>query len=161
MAIILYGVFKGVNVFECFIEGAKKGFDMFLSLLAPVTALILMVTMLSSSGALGILSKLFSPLTSFLGIPSEVTPLCIISPLSGSGSLTMFEKILSTHGANSLAGRIASVISGSTETTFYALSVYYGSVGVEKTRFTVVASLIADFTSFIVSSFAIKLLFSH
>lgn len=157
--IILYGIFKGVNVFDSFIEGSKKGISTFVSLIPSILALILMVGMLSSSGALNVISKALSPVTKILGIPEEVTPLCLLSPLSGSGSLTMFEKILESCGPDSMAGRVASVIAGSTETTFYAIAVYYGAVGIRKTRYTVVAGLCADMTSFIVSSLTIKLLF--
>lgn len=157
--IVGYGLIKKVKVFDCFIEGAKGGFDTFLSLLPILSGLILAVSMLRASGATDILQKLFLPVAKIFNIPEEVIPLCILSPVSGSGSLSMFENILSEYGADSTAGRIASVIAGSTETTFYAATVYLGSVGIKKSGRVIPCALLGDFVSFIAAALTVKYMF--
>lgn len=154
-AIIIFGLAKGIKVFDCFTKGASKGLQSAIKLLAPLTGLVLGVTMLRQSGALEVLTKILIPIAEFTGIPADVLPLTVLSPISGSGSLTMFEQILKNFGPDSPEGRIASVIMGSTETTFYAVTVYYGSVGIKKSGCTVPAALLADMTSFIVSAMAV------
>ena len=151
-AIVVFGLAKGLKVFDCFMEGARKGFDSAVKLLAPLMGLVVGVTMLRQSGALGVITKMLMPLADLTGIPADVIPLTVLSPISGSGSLTMFEQILKNFGPDSPEGRIASVIMGSTETTFYAVTVYYGSVGIKKSGCTVPSALLADMTSFIVSA---------
>ena len=106
--IILHGLAHGVKVFDCFLEGAKTGFDTFRSLLAPLVGLVMAVGMLRESGGLAVLMGLMEPLSRITGLPREVMPLTILSPLSGSGSLTMFQQILRSCGPDSFAGRVAS-----------------------------------------------------
>lgn len=149
--IVLHGAFKGLNVFSVFLEGARKGFNIVLGIAPALIALILAINMLRSSGALNVLCSILSPVANFLGIPKELIPLTILSPISGSGSLGMYESILKDHGPDSFIGRCASVMMGSTETTFYTMTVYYGSVDIKKTRHTLPCALCADFTSFILS----------
>ncbi len=149
--IILYSAFKGVNIFEEFLNGAKKGFQIVLNITPPLIALILGINMLKASGGLDVLCSILSPVTSFLGIPEKLTPLTIISPISGSGSVSMFESILKDVGPDTFLGRCASVMMGSTETTFYTLTIYYGSINIKKTRHTLPCALCADLTSFILS----------
>lgn len=155
--IIIFGISKGIKVFDCFVEGAKKGFDSAVKLLPPLMGLVVGVTMLRQSGALEVITKMLLPLAKLTGIPADVMPLTVLSPISGSGSLTMFEQILKNFGPDSAEGRIASVIMGSTETTFYAVTVYFGSVGIRKSGCTVPAALLADITSFIVSAMTVSL----
>lgn len=155
--IIIYGTLKGVDVFGEFLDGAKEGLKTVLNITPSLVALILAVNMLKSSGALETLCAILSPIADFLGIPSEVMPLTILSPISGSGSLGMFESILKDFGPDSFAGRCASVMMGSTETTFYAITLYYGSVNIKKSRHTLPSALCADFTSFILSPKFVKL----
>lgn len=157
--IAAYGYIKGVPVFDCFAEGAKKGFDTFLSLLPVLSGLILAVSMLRESGALDVIEKALLPAARFLGIPEEVIPLCILSPVSGSGSLSMYESILAQYGPDSAAGRTASVIAASTETTFYASAVYLGSVGIKKSGNIIPCALLGDFVSFITASLTVKYFF--
>ena len=156
---ITHGIFKGVNVFSEFTEGAKEGVKIVLNILPSLVALIFSIELIKVSGALDTLCSVLQPITSFLGIPSEVAPLTILSPISGSGSIGMFESILKDHGPDSFIGRCASVMMGSTETTFYTMTVYYGSVGIKKTRHTLPCALCADFTSFIISPKFVKLFF--
>ena len=147
-----YSLIKGVDIFSIFIKGATQGLKTAINILPPLIFLILGVNMLKVSGALDLICFYFSPIADFLGIPEEVVPLTILSPISGSGSITMFERILKDSGPDSFPGRCASIIAGSTETTFYAITLYYGSVGIKKTRHTLPCALCADFTSFILSS---------
>lgn len=153
VSVIVYGLIKKLPVFDIFLKGAKNALKQTGNLLPALTALFLAVKMLESSGAITLLSSVLSPVSQLLGIPSEVLPLCIISPFSGSGSIAVLENILSEFHPDSFIGRTASVIAGASETTFYAVAVYYGSVGITKTRHTIPAALTADIVSFIAASF--------
>ncbi len=157
--IMMFGLFKNIDVFSSFLEGAKSGFKIVLGIAPSLIALITVIEMLKMSGALEVLCSFMSPVARFLGIPDELTPLTILSPISGSGSLGLFENILKDHSPDSFIGRVASVMMGSTETTFYTMTVYYGSVGIKKTRHTLPCALCADFTSFILSPRIVKLFF--
>lgn len=128
------------------------------ALLPALTALVTAVTMLRESGALEAIIGTLSPAARLLGIPAEVMPLAVISPISGSGSLTVFRQLLTEFGADSLQGRIAGVMMCSSETTFYALTVYYGSVQISQTRCTLPAALLGDITCFACSALAVRLL---
>jgi spore maturation protein B len=157
LLIVGFGAFKGVDVFTEFLQGAKKGFKIVLNITPSLIALILAINMLRASGGLEVLCDLLSPISNILGIPKELTPLTILSPISGSGSLGMYESTLKDYGPDSFIGRVASVMMGSTETTFYTMTVYYSSVGIKKTRHTLPCALCADFTSFILSPRIVKL----
>lgn len=159
--IVIHGAFKGLNVFSVFLEGARKGFNIVLGIAPALIALILAINMLRSSGALNVLCSVLSPVANLLGIPKELIPLTILSPISGSGSLGMYENILKDHGPDSFIGRCASVMMGSTETTFYTMTVYYGSVDIKKTRHTLPCALCADFTSFIMSPKIVRFFFKN
>ncbi len=155
--IIGFGAIKGLKVFDIFLDGAKKGFKTVLNITPALIGLIVAVNMLKSSGGLEVITNLLAPVSSFLGIPKEVTPLAILSPVSGSGAVSMFESILKDYGPDSFIGRCASVMMGSTETTFYAITLYYGSCNIKNTRHTLPSAICADLTSFIFSSKAIQL----
>ncbi len=157
VCIVTYGMIKKVKVFDCFMQGAKKGLMTVYELLPSITGLVLAVTMLTESSAMDILTWVFTPLAEFLGVSPEVTPMALLSPISGGGSLTLFESVLKTHGPDSFLGRVGSVLMGSTDTTVYAVTVYYCAVGIKNTRHTLLAGLCADFASFVLSSFFVKL----
>ncbi len=159
VVILIYGAFKGTDVFSEFLNGAKKGFNIILNITPSLIALIFAINILKASGGLDILCSILSPITAFLGIPKELSPLTILSPISGSGSLTYFESILKEFTPDSFIGRCASVMMGSTETTFYTMTIYYSSVGIKKSRHTLPSALCADYTSFILSSKMVKLFF--
>lgn len=146
-----YGLFKKVDVFECFIEGAKEGLKSSVNILPSLMGLITAVTMLKVSGALDVILYFLKPVSDFLGIPGAVMPLALLRPVSGGGALAVYEGILSSYGPDSSVGRIASVMMGSSETTFYCTSLYFGSIGVKKTRHAIPAALLADLTCFAVS----------
>lgn len=158
-AIVGFGLFKGVKIFDCFLEGAKEGLITVKNILPSIVGLVVAVSMLKASGGLDIIVKLLSPVSKITGIPEEIMPLAVLNPISGGGALSMYELILKDYGADSYLGRVASVMMGATETTFYAIAVYYGSVGIKKTRHTVIAGLMADFTSFVASAWTVRLFF--
>ena len=145
--IIVFGLFKRVPLFDTFIAGAKEGFQSSISILPSLVGLIMAVTMLSASGALELFTNWIAPVADFLGFPAQVLPLALLRPISGSGSTAV------------LIGRVASVMMGSTETTFYAIAVYFGSVGIKKTRHAIPAALMADTTGYIMSVLAVNLFF--
>ena len=156
-ATVVYGLYKKVKIFDCFMHGAKKGLHTVYELLPSITGLVVAVTMLKASGALTILADVFSPVAEKLNIPHEVIPMALISPVSGGGSMTFFEQVLKEHGPDSFLGQVASVLMGSTDTTLYAVTVYYSAIGIKKTRHTLYAGLIADFTGFLLASFFVRL----
>lgn len=158
--IIVFGFIKKIDVFDCFINGAKQGMETVVSLLPVLTGLMVAISMFNASGAVNLCTKLLSPLFGLVGIPEEVIPLCVLSPVSGSGSLGVFESVINTCGPDSVAGRVASVIAGSTETTFYAAAVYLGSVGIKKSGAVIPCALLGDIVSFISASLAVKFFFA-
>ncbi|MBE7036587.1 MAG: spore maturation protein [Ruminococcaceae bacterium] len=160
MLIIIYGWTKKVDIFSAFLIGAKDGLKTLFGILPALVGLIAAITMFRTSGALQFITGLLSPITKLMGIPAEIMPLALLRPVSGSGSLALVNDILTTAGPDSMVGRIASVIMGSTETTFYTLAVYYGSVNIRHSRHTVPAALLADVTGIIAGTF-ICLLFYH
>lgn len=155
--IIGFGAIKGLNVFDVFLEGAKSGFKTILGITPALIALIVAVNMLKTSGGLEVISNLCSPLSNLLKIPKELTPLAILSPVSGSGAVSVFESILKEFGPDSFIGKCASVMMGSTETTFYAITLYYGSCNIKNTRHTLPCAICADLVSFICSSVAVRI----
>ncbi len=144
LLILAHGHIKGVKVYDAFIEGAREGLLITFKILPYIAAMLLAVGMLRSSGGLDFLLYILRPLTNAAGIPEEVIPLIIMKPLSGSGALGILADILKRSGADSFAGVLASVIMSSTETIFYTITVYFGSVGIKNIRHTLVAALIAD-----------------
>ena len=159
VSIIVFGLIKGVKVFDCFLEGARDGMKAIVSLLPSLVGLIVAVSLLRASGAVNIIVWLLSPISKFLGIPKDIMPLALLCPVSGSGSLSMYESILKQGGIDTFTERVSSVMMCSTETTFYVVTVYYGAVGIKKTRHTVPCSLCADLTSFIMSAQSIRWFF--
>lgn len=155
--ILLFGFVKKVNVFDCFISGAAKGLETAKNLLPVLVGLVFAVTVFTRSGAVETVTGALAPAFRLFGIPEELIPLCIISPVSGSGSLAVFENILATYGADSYIGRVASVISGSTETTFYAIAVYLGTAGIKKHGLLVPCALVGDVVSFISAALTVRL----
>lgn len=156
-ATVAFGLWKRVKVFDCFMEGAKRGLHTVYELLPSITGLVVAVTMLRASGALTILADVFAPVAEKLNIPPEVIPMALMSPVSGGGSMTFFEQVLKEHGPDSFLGQVASVLMGSTDTTLYAVTVYFSAVGIKKTRHTLYAGLIADFTCFLLASFFVRM----
>ena len=156
--IMIVGLVKKVDVFGEFTDGAKENLKSAFDVLPALIALMTAIGMFKASGGLDIISAAISPLTELLGFPKECIPLAIIRPVSGSGALAVFESILTDVSPDSFPGRVASVIAGATETTFYTVAVYYGITKVKKTRHTIASSLTADLTGFIFSALTVRLL---
>lgn len=153
----VFGTVKKVKVFDLFRSGAKKGLATVYEIFPTIVALVVAVTMLRESGAMELISDIFSPVASFLGVPEQIIPIGLLTPISGGGSLSLFRDVLEKEGPDSFIGQVSSVLMGATDTTFYAVSIYFGAVGIKKTRHTLFAGLAADFTSLVLSSFFVKL----
>ena len=160
LLIPLYGIRKKQPVYELFIEGASEGVHMALQILPYLMAMLTAVAVFRASGAFELLAKMLYPLTTYLGIPVDVVPLAIMRPLSGSGALAMASDVINNAGPDSFTGLLASVMQGSTDTTFYILAVYFGSVGIKKYRYALSVGLSADMVSVISSYIVCRLLFS-
>ena len=154
---VLTGVIRKVPVFEAFCSGALKGLKTVLNIAPTLMGLITAVTMLRESGAIDALTALISPIAQKLGFPAEIVPVALLRPVSGGGSTALLIDIFKTSGPDSFAGKIVSVMAGSTETTFYAVTLYYSSVGVKKIRHTLLAGLAADLTAVIFSVLTVRL----
>ena len=152
---LLIGVVRGVKVYEVFVAGAKEGFNLAVMIIPYLVAILSAVGMLRASGGLQRIVDWVSPLTQAVGIPGDVLPLALLRPLSGSGAFGITAELIETHGPDSLVGNIASTMNGSTETTFYVLAVYFGSIGVTKIRHAVPAGLAADFMGVLASCWAV------
>ena len=160
LIIIVSALIKRVDIFDAFIKGATDGLKTLFGILPALVGLIVAIAMLRASGALSFLTSLLAPLTKPLGIPAGIMPLALLRPISGSGSLAIVNDLLTTAGPDSLVGRIASVVMGSSETTFYALAVYYGAVKIRETRHTVPAALLADITGLLAGTWICLLLYT-
>ncbi len=158
-AVILYALRMKVDVWGEFIAGAKDNLKICVEILPTLIAITVAIGMLKSSGVITLVGEVLSPVISLLGFPKECIPLAFIRPISGSGALTVFESILSENGPDSFAGRVASVMMGSTETTFYTIAVYYGATKIRRTGSTLFCSLAGDITGFIVSALVVNILF--
>lgn len=146
------GYFKKVKVYEQFVEGAKEGFQIGVKIIPYLVAMLVAIAMFRASGALDILTYVLKPFTDFIGMPSEVLPMAMMRPLSGSGSLGVMTELMKTHGVDSLIGFISSTMFGSTETTFYVIAVYFGAVNIQKTRYALPAGLMADVAGLIAAT---------
>ena len=157
--IITHGLIKKVDIFPLFMEGAKSGVETAINILPSMIGLFTAIAMLRASGFFEFSAQLVSPLLNIVHFPEEILPLAIMRPISGSGAMAIVNDLLTTHGPDSTIGRIASVLMGSTETTIYTLAVYYGSVGIKRTRHTLQSALLADLTGIIMSVVIVNLLF--
>lgn len=157
--ILVYGYLHGVRVFDVFLEGAKEGIQVSMSILPALIALVTAVGMFKASGGLDVLSYALAPVANLLGIPREVIPLVLLRPISGSGAMVIFTDIIKTYGPDSFVGRVASVMQGSTETTFYTVALYYGAAKIKNTRHTIPAALCGDLTGFVMSALLVRLMF--
>ena len=151
---------KKVNVFPVLTEGVQDGIKLITQILPSLVCLMTAVYMLRASGAPEALAHLLSPLLQRLGIPEEVASLLLIRPVSGSAALAVGSELMSEHGPDSYIGRVAAVMLGSSETTFYTVAVYFGSAGIRRTRYAIPAALVADAVCFLSAAFAVRLFFA-
>lgn len=146
---LVYGNIKGVKVFDVFVEGAREGFDTAVKLIPFLVAMLVAISLFRQSGAMETIVGALSPFFVFFGIPMEVLPLAVMRPISGSSALAITTEMLEIYGPDSLLGRIASTMQGSTDTTFFVLTVYFGSVGIKKVKYSLTVGLLADLAGFL------------
>lgn len=156
----LYAALKRVPVYEEFVEGAKEGIQVALRIIPFLVAILVAIGMFRGAGGIDLLSRALDPVFQRIGFPTELLPIVFMRPLSGSGSMGIFAELVSTHGPDSLIARMAGTIMGSTETTFYVIAVYFGSVAIRRTRHAVPAGLLADLTGVIASVIVCRLVFA-
>lgn len=160
MGICILALRRKENPYELLLDGGMEGLKILISLLPTLVLLLTAITMLRQSGAIEALSSFLAPIFHFFGIPPETAILVLIRPISGSAALAIGTELMVTYGVDSPIGRTAAVMLGSTETTFYTISVYFGAAGIQKTRYTVPAALVADFIGFFMASLATRLFFA-
>jgi spore maturation protein B len=155
----LYALTRKVNVYAAFLEGARGGFETGIRIVPPLVAVLVALGMLRASGALDGLARALAPLLDPLGVPASVLPLMVIRPLSGGAALGVVGDVLRSEGPDSYAGRLVSVMCGSTETTFYVLAVYFGAAGITRYRHALPAALLADLAGMTAAVVVVRLLF--
>ena len=160
-AIILYGLFRRVPVFDCFVTGVKEGFATLCRIAPTILGLVFAVGLLRASGATEVIGAAVRPVAQALGFPEEIIPMALLRPVSGGGATALLVQVFEDCGPDSFAGRVASVLAGSSETTFYALTLYYGSVGIRQTRHTLLAAVAADVPALVMSVLTVHLFFSR
>ena len=159
--IISSALIRGAKVYDCFLSGAKSALRSCFGIAAPLIGLLSAVSMFRASGAAELICFAAEKAVSAIGFPKEVLPLALLRPVSGSASLAVLGDILKEYGPDSLIGQTASVISGSTETTFYTIAVYFGAVNIKKTGYTAICAVIADLTAFAAATATVNMLFPH
>ena len=159
VGIPLYGAIKKINVFDAFIDGAKEGFNTSVSLIPYLIAIMVAIGMLRASGFFELLQIGLTPMLKAIGMPSELLPLALIRPFSSTAATGMMAEVIHQHGGDSLMARTAATMMGSTETTFYVIAVYFGSVSIKRTRHAIPAGLLADLAGIIASVCVCRYLF--
>jgi spore maturation protein B len=160
VAIPLYGLFRRVPVYEEFVTGAKEGFQVAVRIMPYLVAILFAIGMFRASGAMQYMEDALRPVLEPLGIPPEIMPMAITRPLSGGGSLGVLADLVKTHGLDALVVKMGGVMYGACETTFYVIAVYFGAVGIKKTRHALPAGLIADLVGALLAIYVVKLWFS-
>jgi len=159
LTIPLVGFIRRVKVYEVFVEGATEGFQTAIRIMPFLVAMMVAVNIFRASGAMEICIAALQPILNFVGVPGDLVPLAIMRPLSGTGSLGLVTEILETYGPDSMVGRIASTVLGSTDTTFYILTVYFGAVGIRNPRYSLFVGLLGDMVGFLASIYVCQRLF--
>ena len=159
LVIPILGFAKKVKVYEAFVEGAKDGFTVAIKIIPFLVAILVAIGMFRASGAMDYFVYLLSPITNLIGMPAETLPVALMRPLSGSGTLGIVTELMNEHGPDSFIGRLSSTMFGSTETTFYVLAVYFGAVGIKKSRHAVAAGLIGDVVGLLMAVFICRIVF--
>ena len=157
--LVLFGWARGVKVYESLVEGAKEGFQVAVKIIPYLVAILVAVGIFRASGGLDLLAQAIGPVTNLIGMPAEALPVALVRPLSGSGALGVMTEVMKTHGPDSFTGYMVCTFNGSTDTTFYILAVYFGSVGIKRTRHALPACLTADVTGILAAVLIVNLLF--
>lgn len=158
--ITAYAAYRKVPVYEAFVDGAKEGFSTSIKIIPYLVGMMVAISIFRTSGAMDIFINLVRPLFDFIGIPSEVLPLGILRPITGAGSLAFTADLIKQYGPDSMIGRIASTVQGSTDTTLYVLTVYFGAIGVKRVKYALKVGLIADVVGFASSIVVCYMVFS-
>ncbi|MCG0278227.1 MAG: spore maturation protein [Thermanaeromonas sp.] len=153
------GFLRGVRVYEAFVAGAEDGFKVAVKIIPFLVGMLVAIGVFRASGAMDLLAHALDPVLRLAGIPGEVLPLAILRPLSGGGALGVAAELISEYGPDSFIGRLASVMQGSTDTTFYVLTVYFGSVGIRRYRYALALGLIADVSSLLAAVAICRIMF--
>lgn len=157
--ILLYGTFKRIPTYEAFVEGGKEGIEISFSIIPYLVGMLVAVSVFRASGALDFFMDLLKPMFQAIHVPAEIVPLALIRPISGTASLGIMSDLISMHGADSLIGRLAATMQGSTDTTLYIITVYFGAVGIKRMGDAIKVGLLADFAAIISSIIIVTLLF--
>jgi spore maturation protein B len=157
----LYAAYRKVPVYESFVDGAKDGFDTAVKIIPHLVGMLVAISVFRASGAMELILGAVRPLMDRLGVPSEVLPLAILRPITGAGSLAFTADLMKQFGPDSMIGRIASTVQGSTDTTLYVLTVYFGAVGIRKASYALKVGLFSDLVGFVASIVVCYLVFSH
>lgn len=159
LLIVIYGLYKNNNIYDSFTDGAKESIPMILSMFTSLLGMMLGINIFLKSGFLNFLLNFIKPIFEMLKIPVEILPMALMRPISGSSALAILNNIMSNFGPDSLIGIMASCIQGSTDTTFYVLTLYFGSIGIKKIRYSLKVGLLADFIGIVTSIIVVKILF--
>ena len=160
LSIIIYGTYKKIDIYDTFIIGVKEGLDLTLKIFPTIFSMTICINILIRSNIIKDIVKIIEPILNYLNYPTSLVPLAILRPISSSSSLVIMDNILKTHGPDSLIGRTASVLQGSTDTTIYILGLYFSSVGIKKTKYALIVGLLADLMAIIFYFYIINLLFN-
>ena len=147
----LVGLIRGLPVYQTFVEGAEEGFHTAVRIIPYLVAMLISIGVFRASGAMDILAQFLQPVMNLLQLPADILPLAIMRPLSGSAALGLAAELIRTYGPDSFIGRLASTMQGTTDTTFFVLTIYFGGVGIRKYRHALTAGLLADFTTLVAS----------
>jgi spore maturation protein B len=157
--VVVFGLFKRIPVFDVFLKGAKEGIALLYNIAPTIIGLVFAIDLLRSSGAVDAICNAIAPVAEFMGFPKEIVPMVLLRPVSGSGSTALLTSLYQDCGPDSFAGRVASVLAGSSETTFYAITMYYGCIKVKNTRHTLFSALMADLTAAVMSVITVRIFF--
>lgn len=157
--ILIYGIYKKVNIYEEFIIGVEEGLKITLKIFPTIFTMVIAINVLIKSNIINDLTQFLTPIFTILKFPKELFTLSILRPISGSSSLIICNNILKTNGPDSLIGRIASVIQGSTDTTIYIISLYFSSIGIKKIKYSLIVGLLSDLLCIIIATLTITILF--
>ena len=160
LVIILYGVKKNVNVYDTFTQGAKESYDMILKLFPTMLGMILGVNIFVKSGVLNFILDILTPLINIIKIPKEIIPLAILRPVSGSSGIALLQTIIEKYGPENIISKMSSVIQGSTDTTLYIITLYFGSIGIKKTKYALKVGLLADLIGILSAILITKIMFN-
>lgn len=159
VVIVVYGIYKKVNIFDVFIEGVKEGIKITIDIFPTIFAMIIAISILLKCNIIFDISKCFKSFFEYIHFPYELLPLALLRPLSGSSSLLIMNNILQNCGADSYIGRVASVIQGSTDTTIYIIGLYFGSIGIKKIKYSLLVGLLSDLICIILALIVVNIVF--